>query len=405
MKFRFSPLLAITLLLGSVTIASSQTSLDRAITFDDETFTGRTCGTPIPTLGETEAVQAQVDRWLRMNPQMQAVGGQIKVAFHVISGRNGEGDVPQSQVNAQIATLNATYQGTGYTFVLASTDRTSNRKWFGMTPQTGTETQAKNALAITPATRLNIYTCKPGQSLLGWAYFPNSFPETDNRHGVVVHYGSLPGGYLTAYNEGETVTHEVGHYLGLYHTFQGGCSAPGDYVDDTPFEASAYTGGQCSLQRDTCPSPGLDPISNYMDYSYDACLTNFTSGQDARMDAMVPVYRPSLLNAAAMAPELAAGGGAIAPARTDAGVVTFAGAVPNPSRGADASLVFSLPAQARVSLALYSVAGRQVAALIDETLDAGSRRVNLARQGLAPGTYFAVLTVDGDKISRTVILQ
>ena len=399
MKVRFSPLFAFVLLVVAVSTASAQAPLERAIT-EDESFTARTCGTPIPSAEEAAGVQAQVDRWLRMNPQLAAVGGQIKVAFHVISGRGNEGDVPQSQVTAQIATLNATYQGTGYTFVLASTDRTNNRKWFGMTPQTGTETQAKNALAISPATRLNIYTCKPGQSLLGWAYFPNSFPETDKRHGIVIHYGSLPGGYLTAYNQGETATHEVGHYLGLYHTFQGGCAAPGDYVDDTAPEASAYTGGNCSLQRDTCAGGGLDPISNYMDYSYDVCLTNFTAGQDARMDAIVPVYRPSLLNAAAVAPPLASAGRAI----VDAGEVSFAGAVPNPSAGA-ASLVFSLPRPASVSLALYSVAGRRVSALLDETRDAGSHTVNLARQGLAAGTYFAVLSVDGQRFTRTVILQ
>jgi hypothetical protein len=404
MKLRFvSPLLVVALLVASAGFASAQTSFERALTVD-EGFAARTCGTPTPSTAELEAVQAQVDRWLRMNPQVQAVGGQIKVAFHVISGRNNEGNVSDAQIAAQIATLNSTYQGTGYSFVLASTSRTNNRKWFGMTPQTGTETQAKNALAVSPATRLNIYTCKPGQSLLGWAYFPNSFPESDKRHGIVIHYGSLPGGYLTAYNQGETATHEVGHYLGLYHTFQGGCTAPGDLVDDTPYEASAYTGGNCSLQRDTCPSPGLDPITNYMDYSYDACLTNFTAGQDARMDAIVPVYRPSLLNAAAEAPELASRSGAIAPVSVEGGVVSFAGAVPNPSHGGT-NLVFSLPASAKVSLALYSVAGRQVASLLDDTRDAGAHTVSLARRGLAAGTYFAVLTVDGQRMSRAVILQ
>ena len=400
MKLRFSPLLSLALLLGAVTIASAEPPVDR----DSRSFAGRACGTPVPTQQETDAVQAQVERWLRMNPQTQAVGGQIQVAFHVITGRGNEGNLSQAQVNAQIAALNTGFQGTGYSFVLASVDWTNNRRWFSMTPQTSNEYNCKAALARTPATRLNIYSCKPGQSLLGWAYFPNSFPETDTRHGVVIHYGSVPGGYLSAYNEGETATHEVGHYLGLYHTFQGGCTAPGDYVDDTPYEASAYTGNNCSLARDTCPSPGLDPITNFMDYSYDVCLNHFTSGQDVRMDSIVPVYRPSLLNAASVAPELASGTGTIAPAQVDGGVVTFAGAVPNPSSGA-ASLVFSLPSASRVSLALYSVAGRQVASLLDESRDAGPHTVSLARRGLAAGTYFAVLSVDGQRFTRTVILQ
>ena len=399
MKLRFvSPLLALALLLGSVTVSSAQ---ERAIV-DDEGVAGRTCGTPIPTDAEAAGVQAQVERWLRMNPQVQAVGGQIQVAFHVIYGRNNEGNIPQSQVAAQIAALNTGFAGTGYTFVLASTSRTFNAQWFTMTPQTNKETQAKNALAVTPATRLNFYTCKPGQSLLGWAYFPNSFAETDKRHGVVVHYGSVPGGYLSAYNEGETGTHEVGHYLGLYHTFQGGCAAPGDYVSDTPAEASAYTGNNCSLQRDTCAGGGLDPITNFMDYSWDVCLNHFTAGQDARMDGIVPVYRPSLLGAAAQAVELASANRSTI---AGAGEVTFAGAVPNPSRGGAANLVFSLPAASKVSLALYSVAGRQVASLVDDVRDAGSHTVSLARRELAAGTYFAVLTVDGRKMSRAVILQ
>jgi len=402
MKARFIALCSMLALVGSISIAFAQdpTAAERILT---DSFDGgaRTCGSPTPTADEMHAVQRQVDHWLRTYGQTAAVGGQIKVAFHVIYGRNNEGNIPQSQVQAQVDHLNTTFAGTGYTFVLASTDRTFNAQWFTMTPQTNKETQAKNALAISPATRLNLYTCKPGQNLLGWAYYPNSFPETDKRHGVVVHYGSVPGGYMSAYNQGDTATHEVGHYLGLYHTFQGGCVAPGDYVDDTPYEATAYTGNQCSLVRDTCPSqPGNDPITNYMDYSYDVCLTNFTAGQDARMDAIVPVYRPSLLNAAAVAPVLAGGPSSV----LDAGVVSFAGAVPNPARGS-ADLVFSLPKTAKVSLALYTVSGRKVATMIDETREAGAHTVRLERGNLGAGTYFAQLVVDGVRHSRTVILN
>ena len=83
-----------------------------------------------------------------------------------------------------------------------------------------------------------------------------------------------------SYDQGETATHEAGHWLNLAHTFHGGCNHWGDQVDDTPPMAGRRTGARRARTR--ASEPGLDPIHNYMDYSYDACYTEFTRGQTLR---------------------------------------------------------------------------------------------------------------------------
>lgn len=77
--------------------------------------------------------------------------------------------------------------------------------------------------------------------------------------------------------------HEIGHWLDLFHTFQGNsCSGPGDFIPDTPRQLNA-TGG-CPAKSDTCPNqPGNDPIHNFMDYSTDICMTELPRFQSVRM--------------------------------------------------------------------------------------------------------------------------
>jgi hypothetical protein len=90
------------------------------------------------------------------------------------------------------------------------------------------------------------------------------------KDGCNVHAGSMPGGNVRGNNLGKTAVHEVGHWFGLLHTFAGySCTGDGDFISDTP-QASTSTSG-CPVGKDSCPKvPGLDPVTNYMDYSTDA---------------------------------------------------------------------------------------------------------------------------------------
>lgn len=256
----------------------------------------RGCGARIPSDPEMIAVQQALDANKAQAETLTTVT--IPVAVHVINKGSGvaNGDIPDSQINAQIEVLNKAYGGqtggpdTGFRFALASVDRTTNATWYTMSPDTAVEKQAKKALRKGGPETLNLYTANLGDGLLGWATFPSDYESAPSDDGVVILFSSVPGGSSTPYNEGDTGTHEVGHWMGLFHTFQGGCTGSGDGVSDTPAEKSSAFG--CPTNRDTCAkAAGLDPITNFMDYSDDSCMNSFTAGQVTRMKKAYTTYR------------------------------------------------------------------------------------------------------------------
>jgi len=251
---------------------------------------GRNCGAEHIDVEQQARIEAQFEVLKAQQDSVVAQAVSIPVYFHVIRDSSGLGGVTTTQINEQITILNNAFATAGFSFYLAGTDYTNNSTWYTAGPSTTAEAQMKAALRKGTATALNFYTSKPGNGLLGWATFPWSYSGAPSKDGVVVLNSSLPGGSSTNYNLGDTGTHEVGHWMGLYHTFQGGCTSPGDSVSDTPYEGSSASG--CPTGRDTCTSlAGLDPITNFMDYTYDSCMNTFSAGQNSRMNSMWTSYR------------------------------------------------------------------------------------------------------------------
>ena len=254
------------------------------------------CGTKQP--GDEEI--AQIEQALKGHKGKTWVV--VPVWIHVITRGAGfeNGDLSDAMIRDQMRVLNDSYDGrtgganTGFAFELEGVTHTTNAVWFSeMATDFGVELEAKTALRRGCPETLNFYTVDGGP-YLGWSYFPSILSSSAYAilDGVVLDWRSLPGGSFAIYSEGDTATHEAGHWLALYHTFDGKCGAKGDHVADTPAEfGPAFN---CPVGRDSCigaAQPGLDPIFNFMDYTQDSCMHEFTAGQVDRMQAAWAAYR------------------------------------------------------------------------------------------------------------------
>jgi Pregnancy-associated plasma protein-A len=216
----------------------------------------------------------------------------VPVRFHVITdGRSGL--LTRTVIDEQLRSLNAAYGGrtggadTGVSFRLVSSDVETNAQWF----ERPHDYQASMLGALDrggPGT-LNLFTAAVGSEVLGFSSFPQWLRARPGTDGVVVDYRSVPGGAFQHFSRGYTAVHEIGHWLGLFHTFENGCTPPGDGVDDTPYEATPTLG--CPASKDTCPQPGTDPIHNFMDYVDDDCMDQFTTDQEDRMQRQFHAFR------------------------------------------------------------------------------------------------------------------
>ncbi|MGW1769449.1 zinc metalloprotease [Streptomyces sp. NPDC002073] len=221
----------------------------------------------------------------------------IPVYWHVISKDETVegGNVSDNAIAKQMSVLNDAFASTGFAFELQATTRTVEAEWYIITRDGSSQNSMKEALRVGGAGALNVYSVGSIMDELGekeetgYSTFPSSYQSAPKDDGVVISYATMPGGTFAPYNLGHVLTQETGHWGGLYNTASGGCEGPGDYVSDTPDEATPSFG--CLEGRDTCAGGGVDPVHNFMDASDDACKNNFTPGQATRVREQLAVYR------------------------------------------------------------------------------------------------------------------
>lgn len=277
----------------------------------DGNLTHPLCLTRTPDAEEVEFVENDLRKFRSSKGGRRSRAADTKVmlvpiVWHVIHWGDAHKESEET-IEAQVDVLNSAYGGrtlaaglaakTSFQFetkiinYIDSAEYVSNCR--------GKSAAFRSRYGWRDATVINIFLC-PATGYLGWAYLPWQYQQGSPYQAITIHPETLPGGSMYGLNEGDTLVHEMGHYLGLLHTFgsEGGCTeAEGDLVTDTPLESTPNYG--CTA-RDSCPDhAGMDPTDNFMDYTMDKCMFRFSEGQVTRMLEMTEKYRSKLFASAA----------------------------------------------------------------------------------------------------------
>ena len=334
----------------------------------------------------------------------------IPVVVHVIYS-DSAGDISDAQIMSQITRLNTDYNkqnadtasipsvwqsaaaNVNINFCLAVRDpnglpttgiirkRSSTTSW---STNDAVKYTAQGGDDAWPAdSYLNIWVCNLGGGLLGYSQFPGGPAAVDGCVILNTAFGDRVGTVTSPYNLGRTVTHEVGHWLNLYHTFQGGCTGTGDQCNDTPPTAAATYGcNTFPLLGTGCSttSPGI-MFMNYMDYSDDACLYMFTNDQNTRVQALFTAggSRANIVNSMGCVP---VGGGPYALFSADKTNICAGQSVTYTNNSLDTPTVFS-----------WSFPGG--------TPSSSTAQTPPVITYSTPGTYTVSLTVTKDTSSNT----
>lgn len=258
------------------------------------------CGTRDVSRVEMHDIEQRLSRTVPPSGGSLLAKVNVDVYFHVVENSVGDGTVTDTDIGDQMTVLNAAFLPAGFRFVLKGVTRIENAEWHGLKMGSPQEMDMKRSLRMRGTAVLNIYLTTNADEVVGWATYPSNVAAAQEYDGVVLDHRTLPNGSLAPFNAGGTLVHQAGHWLGLQHTFHGGCDRDpvyGDGVSDTPASSLPTTG---------CPTPttvvdsctgsegqlkGHDLVHNYMDLADDACQSQFTKGQQLRMHLSWQAYR------------------------------------------------------------------------------------------------------------------